>query len=105
MGACKAPPTPICSSGRKKDLAACVEQARASAKRWEALLTQCSPEDLDQAVAHVNSEGTPFGTPLRNILTYVANHGTHHHAQIALVLRETKIAPPLTDYIFCVRKE
>lgn len=55
--------------------------------------------------AYANSEGTPFETPLRDILTHVANHGTHHRAQIVLVLREAKIAPPPTDYIFYVRKE
>jgi uncharacterized damage-inducible protein DinB len=87
-----------------EDRAACAERAGTSTRRWEALLGQCSPEDLDQAVAYVNSEGTPFKTPLRDILTHVVNHGTHHRAQIALVLREAGIAPPSTGYIFYVRE-
>ncbi|MFB6230580.1 MAG: DinB family protein [Salinibacter sp.] len=87
-----------------EDLAACAERAGASARRWEALLERCSPEDLDRAVAYVNSEGTPFETPLRDILTHVVNHSTHHRAQIALVLREAGVAPPSTGYIFYVRE-
>ena len=60
---------------------------------------------LDAPVAYTNSSGTAFETPLRDILTHVVNHGTHHRAQIALVLREAGIAPPATDYIYFVREK
>jgi uncharacterized damage-inducible protein DinB len=35
----------------------------------------------------------------------VVNHGTHHRAQIALLLREAEIAPPATGYIYYLREQ
>ena len=86
------------------DLEACVERAEASTDRWDALLDERGPEGLDQPVSYTNSSGTAFETPLRDILLHLVNHGTHHRAQIALLLREAGIAPPATDYIYFVRE-
>ena len=86
-----------------ESLAACAERAEASAQRWQTVLDGRAATDLDQPVAYTNSKGTHFETPLRDLLSHVVNHSTHHRAQIALVLREAGIAPPATDYIFFVR--
>jgi len=75
-----------------------------STRRWQALLDERA-DDLDQPVSYTNSSGTAFETPLRDILLHVVNHGTHHRAQIALLLREADIAPPATDYIFYLREQ
>lgn len=83
-------------------LSACAERVEASTRRWQTVLKEY--EDLDQSMSYTNSKGTPFETPLRDVLTHVVNHGTHHRAQIALVLREADIAPPPTDYIFYLRE-
>lgn len=88
----------------EEDLKACAERAASSAERWHRLLDRCSSEDLNEPVAYTNSSGTAFETPLRDIASHVINHGTHHRAQIALVLRKAGIAPPATDYIFYVRE-
>lgn len=85
-----------------ESLSACAERFEASTRRWQTVLEDY--EDLDQFISYTNSKGTPFETPLRDILTHVVNHGTHHRAQIALVLREDDIAPPPTDYIFYLRE-
>lgn len=85
-------------------LAACAERAEASDRRWRRLLEECTAEYLDAPVGYTNSSGTSFETPLRDILSHVINHGTHHRAQIAPVLRRAGIEPPATDYIFYVRK-
>ena len=87
-----------------ESLAACAERVEASDQRWKAVLKQKEMDDLGQPITYRNSKGTLFNTPLRDILTHVINHGTHHRAQIALVLREAGIAPPPTDYIFYVRE-
>lgn len=88
-----------------EDLAACAERAEASRQRWDTVLAERAANDLDQSIAYTNSKGTHFETPLRDILSHVVNHGTHHRAQIALVLREAGIAPPTTDYILFVREQ
>jgi len=85
-------------------LSACAERLDASTRRWNAVLDERG-DNLDQPVSYTNSKGTPFETPLRDICTHVVNHGTHHRAQIALVLREVDIVPPATDYIFYLREE
>jgi uncharacterized damage-inducible protein DinB len=86
-----------------ESLAACAERAEASTRRWKTVLDGRTAPDLDQPIAYTNSKGTHFETPLRDLLSHVVNHSTHHRAQIALVLREAGIAPPATDYIFFVR--
>jgi uncharacterized damage-inducible protein DinB len=85
-------------------LPACAERLDASTRRWQRVLDERSGA-LDDPIAYTNSSGTAFETPLRDICTHVVNHGTHHRAQIALVLREAGIEPPTTDYIFYLREQ
>jgi uncharacterized damage-inducible protein DinB len=59
---------------------------------------------LDEAVTYVNMKGKRFSTPVREILTHVANHGTYHRGQIALLIREAGHTPPVTDFIVFVRQ-
>jgi uncharacterized damage-inducible protein DinB len=86
------------------DLAACAERAEDSMDRWDALVEERGAAGLDQSITYTNSSGAEFETPLRDILWHVVNHGTHHRAQIALLLREAGIPPPATDYIYFVRE-
>jgi uncharacterized damage-inducible protein DinB len=88
-----------------ESLAACAERLEASTQRWQAVLDERATDRLDQMISYTNSNGTPYETSLRDILTHVVNHGTHHRAQIALVLRDADITPPATDYIYFVREE
>jgi len=88
----------------RDSLSACAGRLADSTRRWQALLDERA-DDLDQPVSYTNSSGTAFETPLRDILLHVVNHGTHHRAQIALLLREADIAPPATDYIFYLREQ
>ena len=81
-------------------LPVCAERLEASSARWRRLLDDVSADDLDRPVSYTNTSGTTYETPLRDILVHVVNHGTHHRAQIALLLREADITPPATDYIF-----
>ncbi len=84
------------------DLDVCAERAKASVERWRSLVAD-RLDRLDQSIAYTNSSGTAFETSLRDILRHVVNHGTHHRAQIALLLREAGVPPPATDYIYFVR--
>ncbi len=89
---------------KTESLSDCAERLDASTQRWQAVLEERAVDNLDQMISYTNSQGTPFETSLRDILTHVVNHGTHHRAQIALVLRSADIAPPPTDYIYFVRE-
>lgn len=65
------------------------------------LVASC--DNFDRDVEYSNSKGVGFKSRLKHILTHVANHGTHHRAQIALLLREQGIVPPASDFIFYLR--
>ncbi|WP_422008334.1 DinB family protein [Roseivirga pacifica] len=62
-----------------------------------------SAEAFDNTVVYKNSRGHQFETAAGDILTHVANHGTHHRGQIATLLRKKEITPPASDFIFFVR--
>lgn len=87
----------------EEDLTACAKRLEESMQRWQSLLDDVTTDDLAEPTAYTNSKGTRYETTLREIFTHVVNHGTHHRAQIALVLRDAGIAPPPTDYIYFLR--
>lgn len=60
-------------------------------------------DDFTKAITYIDSEGASHQSILSDIITHVANHGTHHRSQIALLLREEGIAPPASDFIFFSR--
>ena len=62
-------------------------------------------ENLDKLISYQNSSGKIFSNKLSDILLHLFNHGTHHRAQISLLLRQNNIVPPKTDYIFYKREQ
>lgn len=60
--------------------------------------------DLNGEILYQNTRGGEFRNVAQDILAHVANHSTHHRAQIAARIRAMGIAPPPTDYIFFLRK-
>ena len=54
-------------------------------------------------IHYQNTQGVSFENTVREILTHIANHTTHHRAQIVRELREHDITPPATDYILYKR--
>ncbi|MEM7374795.1 MAG: DinB family protein [Bacteroidota bacterium] len=60
-------------------------------------------EQLDEYVSYRNQRGMAFSMPLRDILTHVINHSTHHRGQIVAGLRSAGFVPPVTDYIHFVQ--
>ncbi|MGB0176860.1 MAG: DinB family protein [Owenweeksia sp.] len=60
---------------------------------------------LDQVISYSNSRGEPYENPLREILQHLLNHSTHHRAQIALLMRQNQILPPVSDYIYYLRQQ
>jgi uncharacterized damage-inducible protein DinB len=84
-------------------LDALAEGFEASSRAWQGLVTQAGADGLGRRVRYRTSRGTAYATPLSDIVTHVAHHGTHHRAQIALLLREAGHTPPATDFIAYVR--
>lgn len=71
-------------------------------QQWKKLISG-RKGNLDKIISYTNSKGTPYETSLSDILYHVVIHGQHHRAQIAKLLRNAKIDPPATDFIFFTR--
>ncbi|NVJ48034.1 MAG: hypothetical protein HWE07_12940 [Cytophagia bacterium] len=83
------------------DLKEALELLESSSQNWLDYIY--SGAKIDGVISYKNSRGQAFESRAADILTHVANHGTHHRGQIALMLREENIAPPASDFIFYVR--
>jgi uncharacterized damage-inducible protein DinB len=82
----------------KETLEALVAQNQADTIQ---ILTHC---DLNETRGYTNSRGESYENTIQDILFHVVNHTTHHRAQIASLMRQAGITPPITDYIFYKRQ-
>jgi uncharacterized damage-inducible protein DinB len=85
-------------------LGECATRLDESAHEWRLYVEQLSPEEARTSVAYKNSKGEPWESAVEDILVHVANHGTYHRAQIAVLIRARGTTPPYTDYIEGVRR-
>lgn len=84
------------------DLAVALQKINTLYSNWLRLIDS-NRSELDKIISYQNSKGTSYDTMLSDILHHVVIHGQHHRAQIAKVLRNAKIDPPATDFIFFSR--
>ena len=86
-----------------------VSQSRALAARhadlFEQLVTNADDQSLARTVTYRNSAGNDYRSPVGEIVTHVAMHGSHHRGQIARLLRQAGREPPYTDYIQFSRRD
>jgi len=82
------------------ECASLAEEMRAS---YESYINSLSESDLGSLLTYRNFKGTEFRTPVGEILTHVAMHGTYHRGQVAKALRAEGHAPADTDFITFVR--
>lgn len=84
------------------DLPKALQNLNTLNQQWKQLIGT-NKDTLDRTISYTNSKGTPYETALSDILFHVIIHGQHHRAQIATLLRNAKIDPPATDFIFFSR--
>ena len=70
----------------------------------EELLEIAETADLSAELRYKSSKGEEFADLVSDILLHVINHSTYHRAQIATILRQNDITPPVTDYIVLKRE-
>ena len=73
-----------------------------SAQRWLELVDRTG--DFEAVVDYINLSGKSYSSPLSDILIHLANHGTYHRGQIAMLLRQQGLEPLPTDYILFSRE-
>ncbi len=61
--------------------------------------------DLDKLIKYKSSKGVNYYNSVWEICNHLIIHGQHHRAQIALILKNSGIEPPLLDYAHYTRTD
>jgi uncharacterized damage-inducible protein DinB len=88
----------------ERSLDECAILAQQNLAEYREFVANLTEAELSGVVTYKNSAGQRFQSSIRDILTHVANHGTHHRAQIAIVIRDGGDEPVNTDFITFVRE-
>ena len=83
-------------------LATAIQKLNTLSANWKRLIGG-SNNDLDRIISYQNSKGISYDTMFSDILHHVIIHGQHHRAQIAKLIRNAKVTPLATDFIFFSR--
>lgn len=59
--------------------------------------------EVEKVISYTNSKGKDFNSKIEDILFHLLLHAAYHRGQVALLLRQNHIEPPVTDYIFSKR--
>lgn len=60
--------------------------------------------DFNELIHYKNMKGENFSSSIKDILTHLVNHGTHHRAQIISLLKQSNNLYPTIDFIIFVRQ-
>ena len=85
------------------ELAPASQRLVAAQRRWADSARAWTDADLARRVRFANTRGEACDDALGDIVRQVVNHGTHHRAQIALLLRESVIEPETLGFIVYCR--
>lgn len=88
----------------KLTLTDCAAHVATLGQGWSRYFAEHLPQDLESAVSYKNSKGEGWNSKVRDILTHVFMHSTHHRGQIASEMRAAGYAPPYTDFIHATRQ-
>ena len=83
----------------------CENLSHASDEEWASFLRGLTDFDLDKRFEFTDTEGVACAIQYRDALTHVVNHGSHHRAQIASLMRKADMTPPRMDFSVFARKE
>ena len=73
-------------------------------ENWEKWSEALSDSDLERDAHYKLLDGTPFTTPVWQIVLHLVNHATLHRGQVMAMLRQLGTKPPATDLIFYYRE-
>ena len=76
-----------------------------SSECWIKYMDEHRFDTFEEMIFYKNTKGKRYESTIREIITHVVNHGTHHRGQIVFRLRELGFEPPSLDYIFYCREK
>jgi len=74
-------------------------------ERWAESARAWTDGEFARRVQFTNTRGEACEDALGDVVRQVVNHGTHHRAQIAMLLRDGGIEPENVDYIVYCREK
>lgn len=88
-----------------KKLLDLIELTHKSSEDWIKFVQDYKMSSFEEVIAYQSTDDQAYETGLTDIIIHVANHSTHHRAQIVQWLRSNNIDPPRLDYIFFCREK
>lgn len=89
-------PFPIWEEYKINELESMSEE---SSTNWKNYLDEHEMETFEEMIHYSNTQDRTYESTIREIIIHVLNHSTYHRGQIAMMLREMNIEPPVTDFI------
>ena len=89
-------PFPIWEEYKLSELLTMSEESNTN---WKNYIEEHEMETFEEMIHYQNSKGVTYESTIREIITHVVNHSSHHRGQIAMKLRELDVEPPVTDFI------
>jgi uncharacterized damage-inducible protein DinB len=86
------------------EVAEASQRVLAACRRWREMIESTSDADLERSVKFTNTRGEACADKLGDIVRHLVNHGTHHRAQIAMLLRDGGTEPADLDFIIYCRE-
>ena len=76
------------------------EAFQASHEGLRSFVESLNEDRPSQVISYVDTQGNPQERPLWQVMLHLANHGTHHRAEAALLLTSLGQPPRQLDYVF-----
>lgn len=86
-----------------KSLAEAAKLAADAHAAVEEFIADLTESKIHQRFDYRDLKGNPYTNTFREVLTHLFNHGSHHRAQINMMLRARGIEPKPVDFIFMTR--
>ena len=89
-------PFPLWEHYKVRELKCMVEE---SSRNWLNYLDEHQLDTFEEMIFYRNSKGNQYESTIGDIITHVIAHSAYHRGQVAALMRDEGVQPPVTDFI------